>query len=122
MLNGRKKIIIILILFFVLVFWLLFKLSFISLSPSSLIVQNIMIDHNSITLNIMNGNSGVWLCKFYQYQVKDRTLFLKLYGTLLPCFELTDNQIHIDKINSADIDFINIVGQQYSLTIWRKAQ
>lgn len=119
MLNGRKKMKITLILLFVLISWIIFRSAFTSINPSSLIVQNVMIEHDSITLDIINGNSGVRINKFYQYKIENRKLFLKIYGTVFPSFALTDDQIHIDRTTSTDIDSIIIVGQPNSLAVWQ---
>lgn len=112
----RKIIIVLLVL--VLAGALVLKMAFVKLGPSTVGIADITADGDSMTIHLVNANSGLRLSRFSSSRVENGQIILKIYGTLFSGLKLPGSQITVHGVDPERIDSVVISGTEYAVREW----
>lgn len=73
-------------------------------------LQNVEIDSNSVSFDVIQTHSGYYL-RNYNYIVVDNTLYIEFYGTMFPQMQLDDLSIVIEESNVSEVKVLNDINK-----------
>lgn len=102
----KKIISIVLIIIVILGVFTVVRLSKFRVDDEAVQLQNIEINLNSVSFDVIQTHSGYYL-RNYNYVVADNTLYIEFYGTMFPQMQLDNLNIVIKESNVFEVKVLN---------------